>query len=199
MLRRQLLSALLTTVVLTVLLGLAYPLAVTGVAQLAFSRRANGTLVTDGSKVVGSSLIGQAFTDSSGKPIPRYFQARPSAAGKAPGYDTGATGGSNLGPSEEALRDAVTDRVTAYRELNGLAAGDPVPVDAVTSSGSGVDPDISVANARDQVARVARERGIAVAAVRSLVDAHRVPRPWGILGEDAVNVVDLNLALDRTR
>ena len=198
MLRRQLLSALITTVVLTVLLGFAYPLAVTGVAQVAFSRHANGTLAAVGSKVVGSSLIGQAFTDPTGKPLPRYFQARPSAAGKTPGYDTGATGGSNLGPSDEGLRDAVTARVAAYRQLNGLAAGDPVPVDAVTSSGSGIDPDISVANARNQVARVARERRLAEETVRRLVDAHRTGRPWGFLGEDTVNVVDLNLALDRT-
>jgi potassium-transporting ATPase KdpC subunit len=194
--RRQLVTAFLATVVLTVLLGIVYPLVVTGVAQVVFPHQAGGSLVKVGGKVVGSSLIGQRFTDAQGNPLPRYFQPRPSAAGTN-GYDPTASGASNLGPSNPALLKAVADRVAAYRQFNGLSSGASVPVDAVTSSGSGLDPDISEANALDQAARVAGVRHLAVAAVVSLVHQHANGRPWGVLGEGTVNVLDLNLALDR--
>jgi K+-transporting ATPase ATPase C chain len=194
--RRQLVSGLVMTVVLTVLLGVAYPLAVTVVSQTAFRHRADGTLLTINGRAAGSALIGQAFSDAGGNPLREYFQPRPSVAGKS-GYDPTASGGSNLGPAEISLHKAVMDRAAAYRSLNGLAPGVPVPVDAVTASGSGLDPDISPANALDQVARVALARGLDPATVRRLVELHRRTRPWGFLGEDTVNVVDLNLALDR--
>jgi len=196
MVRRQLVTGLLMTVVMVVLVGVAYPLAVTGISQLTMSKRADGSLVSDNGKVIGSSLIGQNFTDADGHPLPQYFQPRPSAAGKD-GYDAMASGGSNLGPRNEALLSSVSDRVAAYRTLNGLAAGTRVPVDAVTASGSGLDPQISVANARLQAARVARERGLAVDAVTGLISQHTQGRQWGFLGEQTVNVLELNLALDR--
>jgi len=196
MVRRQLTTALVMTVLLTVLLGLAYPLAVAGVGHAMFASRADGTLVRREGKVVGSALIGQSFTDAGGQPLGQYFQPRPSAAGTN-GYDPKASGASNLGPSDGTLLKTVAQRVAAYRAFNGLGAADPVPVDAVTASGSGLDPDISVANALDQAARVADARGISPAVVRRLVEQHRATRPWGFLGEDTVNVLDLNLALDR--
>lgn len=196
MVRRQLTTAVVMTVLLTALLGLAYPLAVAGVGHAMFVSRADGTLVRREGKVVGSALIGQSFTDAGGQPLRQYFQPRPSAAGTN-GYDPKASGGSNLGPSDPTLLKTVADRVAAYRALNGLGATDPVPVDAVTSSGSGLDPDISVANALDQAARVAGARGVSPFVVRRLVEQHRATRPWGFLGEDTVNVLDLNLALDR--
>jgi K+-transporting ATPase ATPase C chain len=190
--RRQLLPALLMTVVLTVLTGLLYPLAVTAVAQVTMKHRANGSLVTRDGHAIGSSLIGQNFAD------PRYFHPRPSAAGQD-GYDGLSSSASNLGPSNQKLLDAVTERVKAYREANGLAATDGVPVDAVTASGSGLDPHISVANADLQAARVARARAIPLSTVMSLVNRHTEPRQWGILGEKVVNVLELNLDLDRLR
>jgi len=198
MLRRQLVTGVLMTVVLTVLLGFVYPLVVTGISQITMSKRANGSLVTSNGKVVGSSLIGQNFTDAKGNPLVQYFQPRPSAAGTN-GYDAMASSGSNLGPSNAALLDAVAQRVAQYRKLNDLAAGAEVPVDAVTASASGLDPQISVANARMQAARVARARGLAVAQVSSLIAAHTQGRQLGILGEQTVSVLDLNLALDRVR
>jgi K+-transporting ATPase ATPase C chain len=188
--RRQLLPALIMTICLTVLAGIVYPLAVSGASAGFFSRQASGSLVTVDGKVVGSSLLGQNFTD------PKYFWPRPSAAGND-GYDGLASGGTNLGPSNPKLLDEVKQRVAAYRTANHLAADEPVPVDAVTSSGSGLDPDISVANARLQAGRVAAARGLAVADVLPLVAASTQHRQWGILGEDAVNVLELNLALDR--
>ena len=193
--RRQLLPALVMTVLLFVLLGIVYPLAVTGISQIAFSHRANGSFVKSGDAVIGSSLIGQPFVDQSGNPDPRYFQPRPSAAGT--GYDAMSSGGSNLGPSNPKLLETVTERADAYRALNGLVAGAPVPVDAVTASASGLDPDISVANARIQAARVALRRNLPADRVTALVDAHVDSRPLGFLGEQTVNVLDLNLALDR--
>jgi K+-transporting ATPase ATPase C chain len=194
--RRQLVTALLATIVLTVLLGFVYPLVVTGVAQVAFPHQAGGSLVKVGGKVVGSSLIGQQFSDAKGNPLPQYFQPRPSAAGTN-GYDPTASGASNLGPSNPALLKAVADRVAGYRQFNNLASDASVPVDAVTSSGSGLDPDISEANALAQAARVAGARHLAVAAVTALVHQHTNSRPWGVLGEGTVNVLDLNLALNR--
>lgn len=195
MLRRQFVTGLLMTVVLTVLLGLAYPLVATGVAQVLFPHRANGSFVDASGRAVGSSLIGQSFVAKDGSPDPRYFQPRPSAAGN--GYDATASGGTNLGPSNQKLIDAVAARVVAYRKLNGLAPDTTVPVDAVTASGSGLDPDISVANARLQAPRVAAARNLALAQVLDLVDRHTSDPAWGFVGEKTVNVLDLNLALDR--
>src|SRR5579884_620872 len=182
--RRQLLPALVMTICLTVLTGIAYPLAVSGASALLFSHQASGSLVKAGGKVVGSSLLGQNCTD------PQYFWPRPSAAGND-GYDGLASGGSNLGPSNPKLLDAVGQRVAAYRSANHLAADVPVPVDAVTASGSGLDPDISVANARLQAPRVAAARGGAGGDVSTLVAANPRTRQWGILGEGAVNVLEL--------
>jgi K+-transporting ATPase ATPase C chain len=189
-------TGLRMTIALTVLLGLAYPLAMTGIAQAFMKNRANGSFVKKNGVVVGSSLIGQNFVLKNGSPDPRYFQPRPSNAGD--GYDAMKSGGSNFGPSNPLLLAAVKQRVAAYRTLNGLAANASVPVDAITSSGSGLDPDISVANARLQAPRVARERGLTELKVLALVSAHTQSRPLGILGEEAVNVLELNLALDRT-
>ena len=194
--RRQMVTGLLVTVSLMVVLCGIYPLAVWGIGQVAFRHQADGSFVTAQGKVVGSALIGQNFTDNSGNPLPRYFQPRPSAAGTN-GYDPTASSGSNLGPSSPALIKAVTDRAVAYRQLNGLAADAPVPVDAVTASGSGLDPDISVANALDQAPRVATARHLTAGQVIALVNQHTQGRAWGILGEKTVNVLDLNLALDR--
>jgi len=193
--RRQLGTAVLATIALIVLLGLAYPLVMTGLGQAFFSRQANGSLVKVGGRTVGSSLIGQAFSDTAGKPLPQYFQPRPSAAGN--GYDAMASGASNLGPSNQTLLQDVKERAVAYRRFNRLPAGTEVPVDAVTSSGSGLDPDISVANALDQAPRVAAARGLPPARVVALVRQHTDGRKWGVLGEKTVNVLDLNIALDR--
>ena len=198
MLRRQLVTGVLMTVVLTVLLGFVYPLVVTGISQITMSKRANGSLVTSNGKVVGSSLIGQNFTDAKGNPLVQYFQPRPSAAGTN-GYDAMRSSGSNLGPSNPTLLDLVAQRVAQYRKLNGLAADVKVPVDAVTASASGLDPQISVANARLQAARVARARDLTDARVTSFIAAHTQGRQLGILGEQTVNVLELNLALDRVR
>ena len=188
--RRQLLPALRILLVLTVLTGLAYPLLVTGVAQVAFADKADGSLVhTTSGRVVGSSLIGQDFTGAG------WFHGRPSAAGD--GYDPTASSSSNLGPTNPDLLKAVAGRVTAYRRENGLAAGARVPVDAVTAAGSGLDPHISIANARLQAPRVARARHRSLAEVLRLVDQHTEDRQLGFLGEPGVNVLTLNLALAR--
>ncbi len=189
--RRQLLSGLGLLLAMTVLTGLAYPLAMTGLSQAAFHDRANGSLLTRGGAVIGSARLGQAFTR------PEYFQPRPSAAGD--GYDALASGASNLGPGSEKLLDEVAQRVATYRRANGLGPADPVPVDAVTASGSGLDPDISVANARIQAVRVAAQRDMPVDAVLRLVDSHTQSRSLGVLGEKTVNVLQLNLALDGSR
>jgi K+-transporting ATPase ATPase C chain len=187
--RRQLLPALRIVIVFTVLLGLAYPLAVTGVAQGLWSDKADGSLIHRNGKVVGSELLGQTFTKA------KYFHPRPSAAGA--GYDGTASGASNLGPTNPALLSDVKKQAAAYREENGLAAGAPVPIDAVTSSGSGLDPAISLANARLQAPRVADARGLTTAQVLKLVDEHTTDRQLGFLGEKFVNVLELNLALDQ--
>ncbi len=194
--RRQLLTGLLMTIALTVLLGLVYPLAVTAVSQVAFSGRANGSFVKDkAGNVVGSSLIGQAFTDKAGNPITKYLQPRPSAAGD--GYDANASGGSNLGPTNPKLVSAIRDRAKAYRALNALPQDYPVPVDAVTTSGSGLDPDISPENARLQAPRIAKARGLTVAEVMDVVHHHTSDRVLGFIGEPVVNVLDVNLDLDK--
>jgi K+-transporting ATPase ATPase C chain len=187
--RRQLLPALMAVLVFTVLCGIIYPLVVTGVAQLAFNRKADGSLITRDGVVVGSELVDQNFSD------PGYFWPRPSAAG-ASGYDGTASGGSNLGPSNQTFLDTVAERVAAYRAANGLPETTAVPVDAVTASGSGLDPDISVANARLQVARIAEARHMDPADVQALVDGNTSAQALGFLGERGVNVVKLNLALD---
>jgi K+-transporting ATPase ATPase C chain len=188
-------------VLFTLLLGVAYPLVVTGVAQVAFKSKADGSFVERNGKRVGSSLIGQSFTDTKGNPIKKYFQSRPSAATGADGstdagYDPTLSLGSNLGPTNPDLLKAVAKRVKDYRELNGLADDAQVPVDAVTASASGLDPDISIANARLQAARVASERGLSKRRVLQLIDDHTSGRTLGILGEKTVNVLKLNLALD---
>ncbi len=212
--RAQLLAALRAVVVFTVLVGLAYPLVVTGLAQLAISEEADGSLVRRDGEVVGSDLLGQTFTSR------EYFPGRPSAAGAGAsgseievvddaGEPTGetmlasvddisvaASGASNLGPTNEDLLATVEERIAEYRDVNGLADDALVPVDAVTASGSGVDPQISVANARLQAPRVAEERGLEVAEVKRLIDDHTSSRPLGVLGEKGVNVLQLNLALD---
>lgn len=263
--RRQFVPAVLSMIVFTLLLGVGYSLLVIGVAQIpGLSDKADGSLVQRGGKNVGSSLIGQAFVDKKGNPIPKYFQSRPSAAAGVDatteaGYDPTLSSGSNLGPSNPALvgfipgfntvdlkgnssktnpfaspddpycvpddkdgkavvsptadtqykknddgsyvcdTNTVPQRTLAYRELNDLSANVKVPVDAVTASASGLDPDISVANARLQAKRVAAERNLPVARVRQLIDSHTSGRDLGILGEKTVNVLELNLALDQQK
>ena len=180
--------------VFTLVLGVGYTLLVTGVAQLALPWQANGSPVHDAAgDTVGSALIGQSFTDADGSALPEYFQSRPSAAGV--GYDGGASSGSNYGPENEDLISAIESRQAAIAELEGVAIAD-IPADAVTASGSGLDPHISPAYALLQVRRVAAARGVDEAEVRSLVEAHIQQRDLGYLGEPRVNVVELNLALD---
>ena len=217
----QLLAALRGFLVLSVLVGLVYPLAIAGVGRLAFNDNAHGSLVRLDGKVVGSDLIGQLFTDDKGNPLPQYFQSRPSAAGD--GYDPTATAASNRGPEDvtdttdrTSLLTTICARSEAAAQLDGVdgtrpycagdkgrpasrgSAGDgAVPPDAVTASGSGLDPDISPAYARLQIARVAQARGLSEQQVSALVDANEKGRTLGFLGEPRVDVVTLNLALDR--
>jgi K+-transporting ATPase ATPase C chain len=251
--RRHFLASIVMLVTLTAVLGFGYPLVVTGLAELGFAHQANGSLIYRG-KLVGSSLLGQSFTDASGAPLPRYFQSRPSAAGS--GYNASSSGATNLGPSNPLLVGfvagvntigldgkpsatnpfatsadpecvpldlkgnpvtsptpgqryaktrrgsyvcdpaTVPERALAYRAFNGLRRGAPVPVDAVTASASGLDPDISVANALDQAGRVARARHLPQPEVTGLVRRYTAGRQLGFLGEPAVNVLELNLALD---
>jgi K+-transporting ATPase ATPase C chain len=213
--RAQVLAAVRVILVFTVLLGLAYPLVVTGVSQVLFNDKADGSLVENANgEVVGSKLLGQTFTGE------EYFHGRPSAAGggasgseidvlDAEGNPTGetelasahdlstaASGASNLGPTNEEFLATVQERIDAYREENGLDADRLVPADAVTSSASGVDPSISIANARLQAPRVADARGMGVDEVLALVDDHTSSRSLGFLGEEGVNVLELNMALD---
>ena len=186
-LRRNLLVSVLMTFATAVLLGLAYPLAVTALAQVLFPAQANGQLIHENGRLVGSRLIGQPFSS------PVYFRSRPSAAGPA-GYDASASAGTNLGPTNAALVEAVRARTVAARVEN---PGVPVPIDLVTSSASGLDPDISPAAAAFQVPRVARERGATNAAISQLVSVFTRGRALGVFGEPRVNVLLLNLALDR--
>lgn len=187
--RRQLAPAVVVLALLTVLVGVVYPLGMTGLAQVAFPARADGSLVRVDGIVVGSRLLGQSFAG------PGWFHPRPSAAGD--GYDGAASGGSNLGPTNPVLLEAVAGRIAAYRYENDLAPDAPVPVDAVTASASGLDPHISPENARLQAARVAKARGLPLDRVLALVEAHTDTASLGFLGEDGVNVLSLNLALER--
>jgi len=186
--------AIRAMLVFTLVLGLGYTLLVTVIGQVALPAAANGSVVRDADgDVVGSALIGQSFTDADGDALPQYFQSRPSAAGD--GYDGAASSGSNLGPNNDDLVAAIDERRAAIAALEGVDAA-AVPADAVTASGSGLDPHISPAYADLQIARVADERGLSEADVRALVADHTTDRDLGYLGEPRVNVVELNLALD---
>jgi K+-transporting ATPase ATPase C chain len=186
--KKNLLISLWFTLVTTVMFGLIYPLAVTGLSQLLFPGKANGQLIEKNGKLVGSRIIGQAFTG------PGYFHSRPSAAGTGNGYDPTSSSGSNLGPTNKALVDRVNGDV---QKLHAENPGSPIPVDLVTTSGSGLDPDISPAAADFQISRVARERHMSEAEIRSLVAKHSLGRQLGVLGEPRINVLELNLDLDR--
>jgi potassium-transporting ATPase KdpC subunit len=184
---KNLLTAILMTIATTILLGLVYPLFVTGVAQVVFPDKANGQLIRRGDGVIiGSRIIGQPFTG------PGYFHSRPSAAGPA-GYDAGASGASNLGPTNKILIERIKGDVARLQAEN---PGKPVPIDLVTTSGSGLDPDITPAAAEFQIPRVARERGLSESDVRAIIAAHTEGRQFGFLGEPRVNVLELNLDLD---
>ncbi|MCO7219574.1 potassium-transporting ATPase subunit KdpC [Klenkia sp. PcliD-1-E] len=190
---RQLLASVRALLLATVVLGLAYPLLMTGFAQVAVPGRADGSLVTsaDGT-VVGSSLLGQGFVDSAGDPLPQYFQSRPSAGD----WDGAASGGSNLGPNSPELASAVAERRSAVASFNGVPESQ-VPDDAVTTSASGLDPDISPAYAAIQVDRVAAARGVPPSEVQALVQQATHGRDLGFIGAPGVDVLELNLALDR--
>ena len=195
---RQYWVAIRAMIVLTVALGVAYTLVVTGIGQLAFPAQANGSMITQDGKTVGSALIGQAFTDKKGNPLPQWFQSRPSAAtsnGPA-GYDAAASSGSNLATGNPAQVKAVQDRTAAIEKLDGVPAS-AIPSDAVTASGSGLDPHISPAYALLQVKRVAEARGLPEATVKKLVESRIQARDLGYLGDPTVNVLQLNLALAR--
>ncbi len=189
-------AALALTLVLTVITGIAYPLAMTGIAQTVFGDKAQGSLIELNGEIVGSELIGQNFVDpATGLTIVGYFRGRPSAAGT--GYDAAASSGSNLGPTNRALIDRVEQEIALIRRENALADDAMIPVDLVTASASGLDPAISPASAELQIERVAKQRGIPVESVEQLVDQATEGRTLGILGEPRVNVVKLNLLLDR--
>jgi K+-transporting ATPase ATPase C chain len=191
----QIRTAVLMLVVLTALTGLAYPLAMTGVAQVIFPSKADGSLIQRDGVVVGSELIGQTYLDENGYTLVGYFRGRPSAAG-ALEDGTIISGGSNYGPTNQALIDRVTADVAIIREENGLPVDAAIPVDLVTAPASGADPHISPAAAELQIARVARQRGVDEAQVRQLVDDHTEGRTLWFMGEPHVNVLKLNLALD---
>jgi K+-transporting ATPase ATPase C chain len=184
----QIRPTLMIFLALLVLTGLVYPLLVTGIAQLVFPQQANGSLITENGQIVGSALIGQSFDD------PKYFWGRPSATSPFP-YNAAASSGSNLGPSNPALLQAVQERMAALKAADPTNT-QPIPVDLVTASASGLDPDISVAAAIYQVPRVARARGLSEAVVRDLVDQYTQGRQLGFLGEPRIDVLELNLALD---
>ncbi len=186
--RTQLRPAIIILAIFTLLTGVLYPLVITGVAQLIFPHQANGSLILQNGQVVGSQLIGQSFDD------PRYFWGRLSATSPYP-YNAASSTGSNLGPSNPALTDEVKARIAALKAADPTN-NSPIPVDLVTSSGSGLDPDISVAAALYQVPRVAKARGISEEVVRGLVNRFTVGRQFGMLGEPRINVLELNLALD---
>ena len=185
--KKNLLISLWFTLVTTVMFGLIYPLAVTGFSQLLFPGKANGQVIEKNGKLVGSRIIGQAFTG------PGYFHSRPSAAGTGNGYDPTSSSGSNLGPTSKVLLDRVNGEV---QKLHAENPGSPIPVDLITTSGSGLDPDVSPAAAEFQISRIARERHVSEPELRSLVAKHTVGRQLGVLGEPRVNVLELNLDLD---
>jgi K+-transporting ATPase ATPase C chain len=183
-------GAVVATVVLAAITCGAYPLIVTGISRAAFKDKADGSLIKDASgKIIGSALLGQNFSGE------KYFHPRPSAAG-ANGYDAASSSGTNLGPTSQKLADQIKDRVAAYRTTNGLPADQAVPADAVTASGSGLDPHISPENAKLQATRVAKARNLPVEKVRELIEAHTAKPDLGIFGDAGVNVLKLNLALD---
>jgi len=184
---RHLGTSVRLTILTVVLLGLIYPLVMTGLAQVMFPKQANGSLITVNGKVVGSAIIGQLWTK------PQYFQGRPSAAGK--GYDPTSTGGTNFGPTSKKLIDSTKATLDALKKENPDANGPP-PMDLITSSGSGIDPDITPQAAYWEAPRVAKTRGMTLAQVNALVTAHVRGRTFGFLGEPRVNVLELNLALD---
>jgi K+-transporting ATPase ATPase C chain len=185
--KKNLVISVLFTLVTTVMFGIIYPLGMTGISQLLFRDKANGQLISKDGKVVGSQIIGQAFTG------PGYFHSRPSMAGMGNGYDPTASGGSNLASTSKALVDRVNGAAQSVHAENPSM---PVPVDLVTTSGSGLDPDITPAAAEFQIPRVAKERGMNEADVRALVARHSEERQFGVLGEASVNVLELNLDLD---
>jgi K+-transporting ATPase ATPase C chain len=183
-------GAIMATIVLAVVCCGVYPLIVFGISQALFRDKANGSLIVDPDGTVrGSKLLGQAFVAD------KYFHPRPSAAGN--GYDAANSGATNLGPTSQKLKAAIKDRIDAYRKENGLNADEPVPADAVTASGSGLDPHISVRNAELQIQRVAKARNLREGKVRELIQQHTDDRDLGILGDPGVNVLELNRALDR--
>jgi potassium-transporting ATPase KdpC subunit len=183
-------SAVISTFVLAIVCCGLYPLIVFGISQSFFRDKANGSLIVDsGGTVRGSKLLGQAFAD------PKYFHPRPSAAGN--GYDATSSGGSNLGPTSRKLNDAIKERLAAYRAENGLSESAPVPADAVTASGSGLDPHISLQNTELQIPRVVKARGVAEEKVRELIRQNTNGRDFGVFGEPGVNVLQLNRALDQ--
>jgi K+-transporting ATPase ATPase C chain len=181
--KKTIITATLYTLITAIILGIGYPLVITGLAHLLFPKQASGELITRNGEVIGSHLIGQAFTG------PTYFHSRPSSAGT--GYDAGASSGSNLAPTSKALIDRTTTSITT-EQINNT----PVPIDLVTASASGLDPDITPAAALYQVPRIAQQRHLSQPALTGLVAAHTTPRQFGLLGEPRVNVLDLNLALD---
>lgn len=183
--KNNLIVAARFTLITTLLFGLVYPLAVTGLSQLLFPKQANGSLIEKNGQILGSRLLGQPFTSD------KYFHPRPSAAGT--GYDATASSGSNLGPTNQQLVDRVKQDVAKLQQEN---PGVTIPADLVTTSGSGLDPDISPAAAEFQIPRIARARGISVETLRPVVTRHTQKRQWGILGEARVNVLELNLDLD---
>jgi len=185
--KKNLVISLWFTLVTTVIFGLIYPLVVTGLSQLLFPGKANGQLIERNGKLVGSRIIGQAFTG------PGYFHSRPSSAGAGNGYDSTASSGSNLGPTNKALIDRVNGDV---QRLHAENPSTPIPVDLVTTSGSGLDPEMSPAAAEFQIPRVARERHVSEGQLRSLITKHTLGRQFGVLGEPRVNVLELNLDLN---
>jgi K+-transporting ATPase ATPase C chain len=192
----QVRAAIALLLLMTAITGIAYPLVITGVAQVAFHDKANGSLIEQDGQVIGSELIGQSFVDpATNETLPGYFRGRPSAAGS--GYDAAASSGSNLGPTNPALIERVTADVATIRTENNLADDAEVPVDLVTTSASGLDPDISPASAELQISRVARQRGISEDQVRAIVAQYTSGRTLGIFGEPRVNVLKVNLALDQ--
>lgn len=185
-------GAVMSTLVIAVVCCGLYPLIVFGISQALFHDKANGSLIVDKDGTVrGSKLLAQGFTAE------KYFHPRPSTAGN--GYDAASSGGSNLGPTSQKLNDAIKDRIAAYRKENGLSENEPVPADAVTASGSGLDPDISLRNAELQIPRVAKARGLSEERLHHLIRQNTHDRNLGILGEPGVNVLQVNLALDQLR